>query len=51
MGQSYFVPTFMKAQVFFGFLTVSFAFMGFLFYFPSTTLKQKVIDYGKLCEP
>ena len=47
---SLFIPTFCKAQVFFGILTVSFAFLGFLFYFPATMLKQKVIDYGKLCE-
>ena len=40
----------MKAQVFYSILTVSFAFLGFLFYFPSTTLNQKIIDYGELCK-
>ena len=43
-------PTFSRAQIFLSILTLTFSFLGFLFYFSANELKQQVIDYGTLCE-
>lgn len=43
-------PTFSRAQIFLSILTLTFSFLGFLFYFSAAQLKQLVIDYGNECE-
>lgn len=46
-----FTPTFSKAQIFFSMLTLTFSFVGFLFFFSADKLNSLVIEYGEQCQP
>ena len=44
-----FTPTFSRAQIFLSMLTLTFSFVGFLFFFSADKLNFLVVDYGELC--
>ena len=45
-----FTPTFSRAQIFLSMLTLTFSFVGFLFFFSAYKLNSLIVDYGELCQ-